>query len=199
MANFKRAMDFLQSGTFQPGTLDYKWWEYYDRIVLLNATAPNNYKFFSVPEGQGGKDKSDTNWQVANQMPESERMAVFYFCFYYIPYEARTQAEYQKILDLFKTAYFQFQVYNKSPMLEFPLAIAFKSHFPVLVLSAPNAGDQLVSRSILDGCYPLEIEIPLAAKTTINAQIVFSAATDADLDNDKIIFSMVGPKWSFGN
>lgn len=200
MADFQRAMAFLETGTFQPGTLEYKWWEYYDRIVLLNATAPNNYKFFSIPEGQGGKDRADTNWQVANQMPESERMAVMYFCFYYIPFEKRTQAEYQKILDLFKSAYFSFSVYNKPPMIEFPLAVAFGTHAPLLVAPAvANAGDQLMSRAAWNGCYELGIEIPLAAKTTISAQIVFDAATDGDLDNDKIIFSMVGPKWALGN
>jgi len=191
-------MRFLESGTFQPGTMEYKWWEYYDRIILLNATAPNNYKFFAVPEGQGGKDRSQTNWQIANQMPESERMAVMYLCFYYIPYEGRTQAEYQKIVDLMKTAYFQLSVYNKPPMIEFPLAVAFSTHAPLLVGGAA-AGDALMSRSIWNGCYELGIEIPLAAKTTVSAQIVFGAATDSDLDNDKIFFSMVGPKWALGN
>jgi len=198
MADFQRAMRFLESGTFQPGTLEYKWFEYYDRIVLLNATAPNNYRFFSQPEGTAGKDKADTNWQVANQMPESERMAVFYFCFYYIPYEIRTQAEYQLILNLLKTAYFSFTVYNKAPMIEFPLAVAFGTTAPLNITGAA-AGDQNMSRSIWNGCYELGIEIPLAAKTTITAQITFGAATDALLDNDKIIFSMVGPKWSLGN
>jgi len=198
MADFQRAMRFLESGTFQPGTLEYKWWEYYDRIILANATAPNNYKFFATPEGQGGKDKSDTNWQIANQMPESERMAVMYLCFYYIPYEIRTQAEYQKILDLLKSAYFTFSVYNKPPMIEFPLAVAFSAHAPLNITGAA-AGDQNMSRSIWNGCYELGIEVPLAAKTTVSCSITFGAATDADLDGDKIIFSMVGPKWNLGN
>jgi hypothetical protein len=193
--NLQRAMDFLQSGTFQPGTIEYKWWEYYDRIVLANATAPNNYKFFAIPQGQGGKGYADTNWQVANQMPESERMAVMYFCFYYIPAEARTQAEFQKIVDLMKTAYFNFSVYNKPSMIQFPLAVAFSSYMPVQVGGAA-AGDQNISRTAISGCYELGIEIPLAAKTTLSAEIIFAAATDADLDGDKIILSMVGPKYN---
>jgi len=200
MADFQRAMRFLETGTFEPGTLEYKWWEYYDRIVLANATAPNGYKFFAVPEGQAGKDRSDTNWQIANQMPESERMAVFYLCFYYIPLETRTQAEYQLIIDLMKTAYFQFSIYNKPPMIEFPLAVAFGTHAPLMVAPAvANAGDQLMSRQVWNGTYELGIELLLAAKTTVSVQIVFSAATDALLDGDKILFSMVGPKWALGN
>lgn len=198
MADFQRAMRFLETGTFQPGTLEYKWWEYYDRIVLANATAPNGYKFFAVPEGQAGKDRADTNWQIANQMPESERMAVMYLCFRYIPTEIRTQGEYQKILNLMKTAYFQFNVYNKPAMIEFPLSTAFGISMPLNV-SGAAAGDQILARDVLSGCYELGIEIPLAAKTTVSAQIVFGAATDSDLDGDKIQFSMVGPKWALGN
>lgn len=198
MADFQRAMRFLETGTFQPGTLEYKWWEYYDRIILANATAPDNYKFFATPEGQGGKSKADTNWQIANQMPESERMAVFFLCFYYIPFEIRTQAEYQKIINLMKTAVFTFSVYNKPALIEFPLAMAFGTHAPLNV-SGAAAGDQLMSRQVWNGCYELGIEIPLAAKTTVSAGINFGAATDADLDGDKIILSLVGPKWALGN
>lgn len=194
MADLQRAMKFLEEGTFQPGTLEYKWWEYYDRIILLNATAANGYRFFSVPQGVG-KDLADTNWQIANQFPENERMAVMYLCFYYVPYEIRTQAEYQKILDLFKSAYFFFTIQNKSPMVQFPLCFAFGNSFPLLVTGAA-AGDQMLGRSQFSGFYELGIEIPLAARTPIDVQIVFSAATDADLDNDKIYFSMVGPHWS---
>lgn len=196
MADLQRAMRFLESGTYEPGALEYLWWEYYDRIILLNATAPNNYRFFSIPEGQGGKDRSDTNWQNANQLSNSERMAVMYLCFYYIPYEARTQAEYQKILDLFKTAYFTFKIQDKGTIIEFPLCVAFGTHSPLLVLSAPNAGDQLMSRQVWNGCYELGIEIPLNSSVTINVSITFAAATDADLDNDKIFLSLVGPRWS---
>ena len=196
MADLNQAIQYLSSGTFDPAEgLDIKWWEYYDRILLLNATAANGYRFFAVPEGQGGKDKADTNWQVANQMPESERMSVMYLCFYYIPLEIRTQAEYFKIINLFKTAYFFFNINNKSNVIEFPLAFAWNAHFPLEVTGAA-AGDQLMSRSIFNGCYELPIHIPLAAKTTVNVQIVFSAATDADLDNDKIYLSLVGPKVS---
>jgi len=196
MANFERAMKFLMEGTFQPGTLEYKWWEYYDRAVFASATT--RYQFFAVPEGQGGKTRVDTNWQVANQMPESERMAVMFFCFYYIPTEIRTQAEWQQIVDILKEAYFQFTVYNKAPMIEFPLAVAFGNSMPVNVTGAA-AGDQNLSRAAFNGAYELGIEIPLAAKTTIKAEIIFDTALAADLDGDKIIFSMVGPKWSFGN
>jgi hypothetical protein len=192
MADFQRAMRFLETGTFQPGTLDYKWWEYYDRAILAAATV--RHQFFAVPEGQGGKTKVDTNWQVANQVPESERMAVMYFCFYYIPFEIRTQGEWTQIVDILKECYFQFTVYNKSPMIEFPLAIAFGNTMPVQVTGA-IVGDQNLSRSRFNGIYELGIEIPLAAKTTIKAEIVFDTAHSADLDGDKIIFSMVGPKW----
>lgn len=197
MADLQRAMEFLNAGTFDPAAaLNLKWWEYYDRIVLLNATAPNNYKFFSVPLGQGGKSLADTNWRVGNQMPESERMAVMYFCFYYIPYEIRTQAEYQKIIDLMKTAYFNFSVYNQPSVIQFPMAVAFSTHMPLNVTGAA-AGDQILARCALNGCYELGVEIPIAARTTVTAEIVFAAATDADLDNDKIIFSMVGPKYNY--
>lgn len=195
MADLMRSMRFLETGTFQPGTLEYKWWEYYDRIVLANATAPDGYKFFSTVDGQGGKNKSDTNWQIANQMPESERMAVMYFCFYYIPLEVRTQAEFQLFVDLLKTAYFSFTVYNKSAICEFPLMVPFGNPIPMQVLGA-GVGDQNLSRAQFSGCYELGIEIPLASKTTINTGITFGAATPAALDGDEIYFSMVGPKWS---
>ena len=198
---FQAAMDFLQRGTFQPGTLEYKWWEYYDRIILDGTTPVTRYPFFSVPLGQGGKTEADTNWQIANQMPESERMAVFYLCFYYIPLEIRTQGELQEITNLLKTGWFQFKVYNKAPMVQFPLAVAFGNSMPVLT-SGAAAGDQLMSRSLFNGTYELGADawIPLAAKTTVQVEINLDTPIgDANLDGDKIIFSMVGPKWSFGN
>lgn len=198
MSKFQNAMDFLQSGTFQPGTLEYKWWEYYDRAIL--AVGTTRYQFFSVPLGQGGKTEADTNWQISNQMPESERMAVFYLCFYYIPLEIRTQGELQNITDILKHAWFQFKVYNKAPAVQFPLAVAFGNAMPVLVTGAA-AGDQLMSRAMFNGAYELggEAWIPLAAKTTLSVEINFDTAVNTALDGDKIIFSMVGPKWSFGN
>lgn len=197
MADLQKAIEFVQSGTFDPqAALNLKWWEYYDRIILLNATAPGNYRFFSTPLGQGGKTLADTNWPVANQFPESEKQAVMYLNFYYIPYEIRTQAEYQKIIDLMKTAYFNLAVHNQPSVIQFPLAIAFATHMALNVTGAV-AGDQILARQRINGCYELPIEIPLAAGTTITAEIVFGAATDADLDNDKIIFSMAGPKYNY--
>jgi hypothetical protein len=197
MGNWERAMKFLSAGTFQPGTLEYKWWEYYDRIALVSTAT--RYQFFAVPAGAGGKTETDTNWQVANQMPESERMAVFYFCFYYLPHAApMTAAVFQNIVDCLKNAWFQFKIFNKAPQAQFPLCVAFGNTLPAVVTGGA-AGDNLTARAMFNGVYHLEIEIPLAAKTTINAEINFSTAPAAALDTDEIYFSMVGPKWSSGN
>lgn len=195
--NFERAIAFLESGTFQPGTLDMVWWEYYDRIILANATT--RHQFFAVPLGQGGKTESDTNWQIANQMPESEKFVAMYLCFYYISEVAPiSQAVYQNIVDLMKNGWFQLRVYNKAPWVQFPLAIAFGNHMP-LAVTGGAAGDQISSRSIINGVYELPVEIPLAAKTTVNVEINFTTASAAGLDGDEIYFSMSGIKKTFGN
>lgn len=195
--SFESAMKYLESGTFEPGTMDKIWWEYYDRIIL--ATGTTRHQFFAVPLGQGGKTESDTNWQLANQMPESEKMMVMYLCFYYVsevsPIAAAT---YQFIMDLMKHGWFQLRVYNKAPWVQFPLAIAFGNHMPLVVTGAA-AGDSLTSRSIINGVYELPIEIPLAAKTTVNVELNFTTASNVALDGDEIYFSMAGIRQTFGN
>lgn len=152
MADFQRAMAFLESGTYQPGTIENRHWDYYDRAVLVSTTS--RYQFFKTPEGQDGKTRSDTNFPLAGQMPESERMAVMYLEFCFIPDEVVAQATYLEVLNLFKNSYLEFSIQNKSPMLQIPLHSAFGSVMPAIVAGA-LAGDQAFVRDPLRSCYEL--------------------------------------------
>ena len=193
-ANFERAMRFLQSGTYQPGTMEVRHWDYYDSAIL--ATGTNNYQFFMVPEGQGGKNRSRTNFPLAGQMPESERMAVMYLEFAFIPDELVAQATWIPFTDILKHSYIEFTIQNKSPMLILPLHSCFGAALPALVTGAA-AGDQLIPRDGVRACYELDIEIPLAAKTTFKIEWIFDTTPNTALDDYKLYIHMVGPRYSF--
>ena len=67
---------------------------------------------------------------------------------------------------------------------------------PFLVTGAA-AGDQLIARDPIRNVYELDIEIPLASKVTFNVKWIHTTAPDAALNDYKLYFHMVGPRYSF--
>ena len=192
MANFERAMAFLQSGTYQPGTLEYKHWDYYDRAVMVSTT--QKYQFFMVPNGQGGKQTSDTNFPIAGQMPDSERMAVMYLGFSFFPDELMAQATFLLWKAVLVNSYIEVSIHNKSPMLQLPLHAAFGEAMPAIITGAA-AGDHVMGRTQIHHIYPLDIEIPLQAKATFKIEWIHDAAPNAALDDYELYIHMIGPRW----
>lgn len=189
MADLQRALAFLQSGTFG-GEMDYDWREYYDRIVLDNPDT--DYPLFASVEGKG---LGDTNWSIANQMDNNQRMAVMYLGFYYIPAEARTQAELISILKSFRQGVFKLKLGNKDNVIELPLHAAFSASAVIPVIGGA-VGDQITGRSIMHGSYELGIEVGIAAGCKIKCSIDFDEAPAGGLDDDRIYAHMVGPTWN---
>lgn len=192
--DFQRAMAFLESGTYQPGTLENRHWDYYDRAILSSGT--QRYQFYKVPNGQAGKGYSDTNFPLAGQMPESERMVVLYFETCFVPNEVVSQATWLEIINLFKNSYIEFSILNKAPMIQIPLHSLFGSVMPMIIAGAA-AGDQAFIRDPLRSCYELDVEIPLASKSTFKAEWIHDTAPAAALDDYELYFHMVGPRFSF--
>jgi len=48
------------------------WWPLFDKQTLA-ATAVGSQQFFAVPKGQGGKTETDTNMELAGQIPAGQR------------------------------------------------------------------------------------------------------------------------------
>lgn len=51
------------------------WWPLFDKQVLA-ATAVGQQTFFAVPIGQGGKTATDTNMELAGQIPAGQRFII---------------------------------------------------------------------------------------------------------------------------
>jgi hypothetical protein len=51
------------------------WWPLFDKQVL-SATAVSSQQFFAVPKGQSGKTATDTNMDLAGQIPAGQRFSM---------------------------------------------------------------------------------------------------------------------------
>lgn len=58
-----------------PGKVEVIWQPLYD-FQTAAATAPTEQLFFQVPQGQSGKDLTDTNMVLAGQIPAGQRFAI---------------------------------------------------------------------------------------------------------------------------
>lgn len=191
MPDLQNALAALDSGTYKPGSGQVVWWEYYDRVIL--DSAQREYSFFQTPINQGGKDKSDTNFPLAGLMPNTEKMAVMYLMYSYIPHAAMAQATYQFWLNMIKATTITANIKGIKDVMEYTLVSAFSPAMPGIITGAV-AGDQALGRTQFNAIYELEIEIVLAANTNFTFDLVHHTAPNAALDDDELYFSMIGPK-----
>ncbi len=194
MADLQRALNYLESGSYDPNKpLTEKAWKYYDSIEL--DAANQQHSFFSIPQGQG-KPKSRTNWKVANQVPNSEHIIVLRLVFRYMPATMlKTDAIMENWLDIMTTAHFHASLHNQSNAIEFPLCEAFDLQTPMKV-SGTAVGDQAMLRQQICGIVDLEVELILAAKTTIDFGIDFDVAHNASLNGDLLYLFLDGVIWT---
>jgi len=193
MADINKALQALEIGTYQPGSGQIVWWEYYDRFAIDGTTPVVNYSFFAIPLGQGGKNLADTNFPLAALMPNSEKMAVMYLSLSYWPHALLAQATYQLALDMMAETTLEFNIRGIKDVFQANLISVFGNPFPALV-SGAAAGDQVVARSKFQAIYELEIEIVLAANTNFTVDLTHHVAPNAALDDDLLQLSLIGPK-----
>lgn len=181
--------DQLRQGTVDPSSGNKLWWSYYDRIIFAAATL--NHVFFSAPLGTGGKGLSDTNWKIANVLPDNEKFTIYALEFFFIPDAAKTQAQYQNLVDVLGQSYIDFYINGKSSQLLLPLIQAFGLSFP-LIVTPVAAGDTQTARSSVKGAFELPVPIVLAANTSLNVRYTLTTAGNASLDGDKLYLACVG-------
>lgn len=58
-----------------PGMAAGAWWPLFDYQTLA-ATATTEQQFFAVPKGQSGKTATDTNMELAGQIPAGQRFVI---------------------------------------------------------------------------------------------------------------------------
>lgn len=191
MADLNRAIDALEVGTYKPGSGQVVWWEYYDRYVL--ATANQAYAYFQIPVNQGGKDLSDTNFPLAGLIPSTEKMAVMYLMFSYVPHAAMAHATYQFFLDFLKDTTIAYDIRGIKDVMQITMLSAFSPAMPGVVLGA-GVGDQAMGRTQFNAIYELELEVVLAANTNFNIILTHHTPANTALDDDELYISMIGPK-----
>ena len=191
MPELQSALNALEVGTYKPGSGQVVWWEYYDRIII--DTAVTEHSFFQTPINQAGKNKSDTNFPLAALMPSTEKMAVMYLMFSYIPHAAMAHATYQLWLDMIKSTTIVANIRGIKDVMEYTLVSAFSPAMPAIVLGA-GVGDQAMGRTQFNAIYELEIEIVLAAQTNFTFDLTHHIAANTALDDDELYLSMIGPK-----
>lgn len=186
------ALRKLEEGTYNTDEGALLWWNYYDTNTL--AVASQTYNFFAVPKGGGGpppKDLAQTNFPAANQMPQAQNLEIKAFELFYIPSAAKTQAQYQLVLDSLRNAWFEFNIFNSAASVQIPLTQFFGATMP-LVVTGGAVGDQAFGRAQYNGTWETPVEIVLAAKANFECKIEFNAAVDASLADDRLQLSMVG-------
>lgn len=58
-----------------PGMAGAVWWPLFD-YQTYNAAGTTVQQFFAVPKGQGGKTETDTNMELAGQIPAGQRFVI---------------------------------------------------------------------------------------------------------------------------
>ena len=182
-------MDYFDSGTYEKGKAQRLWWSYYDRAVLVSTTL--RHRLFTVQNGQGGKNLSDTNMTASGQLPAEHKMDIKGIEVYYHATAAFTAATWQNFLDMLVNTTLTFHIDALSPQLQLNLLQLFGANLPQTIGGAA-AGDQALAVSQFKGTWELPVQITLAAKTGFNVEIEHFAAPNAALDNDNLYISLVG-------
>jgi len=189
------ALEKLRQGTYDPASGQIRWWTYYDRAIMAAATLEHTY--FAVPKGQGGKTLADTNMPNAALMPQGHNFEIHAIEAFYVADGAKTQAEYQNVIDMMRDTYLQFEIEALANQLQLPIQVLFGNPMPQVVTGAA-AGDQVTSRAQYKGMWELPVPIVLAAETSWRITMTHTVAVNASLADDELMISLVGALVSMG-
>lgn len=181
----------LRQGTYNPNEGQALWWSMYDRIVFDSTGAnPTSYSLFTERLGENGKTLADTNVRANGQIPTGQKFEANALEVFYVPNAAKTAEEVQQILDALATGWFVFNISGKSNQLELTLTQLMGAAFPLTLNEVSNSP---YGRSTFTGTWELPVPWVLAADTSFSANINFSTAPNASLNDDILKVSMVGP------
>jgi hypothetical protein len=167
-------------------------WTYWDRAVLLSTTM--THRLFTIPYGQGGKTKADTNWINANNLPQGQSFECFALKIFYRAMAARNTAAVQAIHDVMFNTVATIRVPGKDSLGEWLLAELMGLSIGV-ALTPTVAGDNIpLTLSRPSGIFPLNRKIEIGAIQTIEIELQHYTAPAAALDTDKIYIGMNGRK-----
>lgn len=165
-------------------------WTYWDRAVLASTVL--NHRLFTIPFGQGGKVKSDTNWLNANNLPQGQSFDIFALKIGYKAAAIRNNAAIQSIYDTLFNTVATIRVPGKDSLGEWLLSELFGviwgiEHVPTV------AGDNVFGKTEkFSGVFPLNRKLTVGATQTIEIDITHYAAPAQALDGDKIYIGLNG-------
>jgi hypothetical protein len=153
-----------------PNQADIVQWVLYDRFIFAaGTTVPNQFQFFSVPSGSGGKTNVDTNVGQVKRLEDPQWMNTFGVGFYFNP-----NVLFADLNSFENTEYMEFWIgqkaYLQGPIQCFPGAAGLtggQTSTPYFVNGTPRpsdifdvrlpAGLQLGSLGVTDGLMGLTI------------------------------------------
>jgi len=191
--NFKptkvqKSFEALQTGTYAGSGGELRPWSYYDQITL--ATGQLNIDMFN----DSSKNLSESNTE-GRSIPQGSHYAFDAVKCFYVPVGAKTQAEFTAIMDWLSSARLIMEIDNKPNSFEYKLLEIFGESLP-MVVSGAVAGDQLSTRSLVQGSRPLFGLVVLASLTGYKVRIESTVAVPAGANDDKLLVHFVGAKKS---
>jgi hypothetical protein len=179
----------LQQGAVgkEGNILDYT---YYDTISLLSTTQVFN--MFAIPNGQGGKNLSDTNMTVAASLPQGQRLNVgaikMMYTFHAVFNEATLQLFYTALQNISVEMIIMNQDYGRWTLME----LIGSAVCGIGVPAVAGNNDTLLSQAKYHGIFPLNVPIKLPALNQFSLRITAQVATNAALDGDKLKVGLSG-------
>lgn len=178
----------LQRGTYSDRG-DQNAWTYYDTLTLSNAAGAQTFRLFQTP-WSGTKSKDLTNMKTAGQMPANQRFRITSIGIQYVAAAARTTLV--KINTLLASVVGELIINGKDASYQKTLAHMLGMSF--VVENATGAAN-IVTQPVFDlvkEADKLKFPVVLAANVPFEFDLVFTAASDATLDGDKIKIALNG-------
>lgn len=185
------ALDTLQNrGSYSSKEANVIDWTYWDRAKLLSTT--QQHRLFTIPYGQGGKTKADTNWINANNLPQGQSFDCYALKIFYRAIAARNTAAVQYIYDILFNTVATIRVPGKDSLGEWLLSEIMGLSMAVEVVPTV-AGDNIrIALPKFSGVLPFNKKLEIGAVQTIEIELNHYTAPNAALDGDFIYMMLNG-------
>ena len=165
-------------------------WTYYDTMKIDNTVA--TYDFYSIPNGQQGKNLADTNFPLSSVMPSTENFNVFALKVWFVTDDDLDTDNRQMIYTMFERTTVEIKIGGKDSMGTFKLIELFGTS-SLIALTPTVAGDNIpLIQPSFKGIMPINNRLTLAASTPFRVRLTHWTLPNEDLKDCKIVFGMNG-------
>lgn len=182
-------ISILDDGTWGPGgeKLTYP---VYDRLRLLNSLGVATRSLFKTAVGQQRENVqltyADTNVEKSESIPSSQKWTLTRLNLYYQSTTTKTGAQFQTVLDYYRTTTVRCIIDSKTDMFRVPLW-RFLGSTQIVGVPAVTQNNTVPMGSFM-GSFVLDVPIILQSLTDWEVRIEPLVASAAGLDNDFIGF-----------